>query len=232
MARDAPANATDVLNAAQIAGYANQAGFPANAIATATAIALSESSGRINAVGGPNKDGSYDYGLWQINEKAHGDLITADAQWWVAAYNAQWAYQIYQASGNSFRAWSSFNSGAYMTNMPAALLGALKPEHPGLVVAGDNTVIEHNPISDLVAPFKAIAGVVFKTGAWVSNPKNGLRTIFVFAGGALVIGALMVVAKPYVMGAAAPVLNAAAGVAPGGGAIKKVAGAAAKGAKK
>lgn len=232
MVRQAPANATDVLNAAQIAWYAQQAGFPKQDIPRAVAIALAESGGKINAVGGPNKDGSYDYGLWQINGSAHSDLITADAQWWVAGFNAQWAFKIYQGAGNSFSPWSTFKSGAYLPHMGAALLGAANPQSSGTIEAGPDTVITHNPISDLVAPFRVIAGAVFKTAAWVGNPKNGIRVIFVFVGGTLVVGALALAAKPYVLGAAAPVLNTVAGVAPGGGAIKKAASVAAKGAKK
>lgn len=232
MAREAPANATDKLSAAQIAWYAQQAGFTGSAVTTATAVALAESGGRINARGGPNSNGSYDYGLWQINEKAHPDLITGDAQWWVAGYNAQWAFKIYQAAGNSFRPWSTFTSGAYLAHMGAAALGAANPQSSGLVEAGPNTVIEHNPISDLVAPFKAIAGAVFKTAAWVGNPHNWGRVAFIGVGGALVIGSLGIMAKPYVMGAAAPLVNAATNAVPGGGAIKSAVKSAAKGAKK
>lgn len=232
MAREAPANATDKLSAAQIAWYAQQAGFTGKDVTTAVAVALAESGGRINAKGGPNSNGSYDYGLWQINEKAHPDLITADAQWWVAGFNAQMAFKVYSAAGNSFRPWSTFTSGAYLTHVPEAMLGAANPQSSGLVEAGPNTVIEHNPISDLVAPFKAIAGAVFKTSVWVANPKNWGRVAFIGIGGALVVGSLALVAKPYVMGAAAPIVNAATNVVPGGGAIKSVAKAAAKGAKK
>jgi hypothetical protein len=231
MAREAPANATDQLSAAQIAWYAQQAGFGGGDVARAVAVALAESGGRINAKGGPNKDGSYDYGLWQINEKAHPDLITADAQWWVAGFNAQMAFKVYSAAGNTFRPWSTFTSGAYLPHMGAALLGAGNPDSSGLVQAGDNTVIEHNPISDLVAPFKSIAGAVFKTSVWVANPHNWGRAAFIAVGGALVIGSLAIMAKPYIMGAAAPIVNAAADVVPGGGAVKKAAKAAAKGTK-
>jgi len=232
MAREAPANATDRLSAAQIAWYAQQAGFSGGNVAVAVAVALAESGGRINAKGGPNSNGSYDYGLWQINEKAHPDLITGDAQWWVAGYNAQMAFKIYQASGGKFTAWSTYKSGAYLTHMGEALLGAASPDSSGVVEAGPETVIEHNPIADLVAPFKSIAGAVFKMSTWMANPHNWARVVFIGAGGALVIGSLAIMAKPYVMGAAAPIVNAATDMAPGGGAIKKVAKAAAKGATK
>ena len=54
------------LNEFQIAGYALAAGFPPNEIATATAVALAESGGDTNATN-HNTNGSYDYGIWQIN---------------------------------------------------------------------------------------------------------------------------------------------------------------------
>lgn len=238
MARTAPANATDKLSAAQIAWYAQQAGFSGPDLATAVAVALSESGGRINATH-TNSGGSTDYGLWQINDKAHPDLITADAQWWVAGFNAQMAFKVYQKAGNSFSPWSVFKSGAYLAHLPAAKIAAGNPQSSGLVQAGPDTVTTNNPISDLLSPLvglanaaKTIAGSVFKATAWSANPHNWVRVAFIGIGGVLVVSSLAVIAKPYVMGAAAPIVGAAADIAPGGGAIKKVAKvAASKGAK-
>jgi hypothetical protein len=82
------------------------AGGSADLAPTMAAIALAESSGRVDAVGGPNKDGSYDYGLWQINS-VHGlntQRLTSDA-----AYNAQAAVSIYGSQG--LDAWSTYNHG-------------------------------------------------------------------------------------------------------------------------
>lgn len=222
MARDAPANAEQTLTAAQIAYYAKQAGFQGNDLTTAIAVALAESSGRLTATN-TNSNGSTDYGLWQINDKAHPDLITADAQWWSPPINAQMAFKVYSDAGNKFTPWSVFKSGAYVTHLGVALVGAMNPDEQGVVQAGDNTVITHNPLEDMVAPFKAIAGAVFKTAAWTSNPKNWGRVLFIGAGGALVIGSLAIMAKPYIMGAAAPIVDAATGAVPGGNAIKGVA---------
>jgi NlpC/P60 family/Lysozyme like domain len=72
------------------------------------AIALAESGGRVNAKGGPNTNGTYDYGLWQINS-SHGynvrELLSSPS------YNAEAAVAVYRSQG--LTAWSTFTSGAY-----------------------------------------------------------------------------------------------------------------------
>jgi hypothetical protein len=234
MVAAAPANSALTLTAAQIAWFAQQAGFTGNAVATATAIALAESGGKTAVVSPANSNGSHDYGLWQINDNAHPDLLTADAQWWVAGFNAQMAFKIYTGSGNTFNAWSTFKNGAYLVHMPAAQLAATNPESSGTVQAGPNTTYSElaGPLGGIAEGAKALGSFAFKMMAWGASPANWSRVAFVAIGGGLVIGALMITARPAVMGAAAPVLNAAATVAPGGGAIKKAASVAAKGAKK
>ena len=91
------------------------AGTPAAAPGVAqimAAIAYAESAG--SATGGPNSDGTYDYGIWQINS-SHGfntQQLLDDAQ-----YNASAAVQVFngaaEATGNGFSAWSTYLSGAY-----------------------------------------------------------------------------------------------------------------------
>jgi len=53
------------------ADWLKQAGWPNNLIPTMVAIGGAESRWRIDAVGGPNGDGTYDYGWLQINS-IHG----------------------------------------------------------------------------------------------------------------------------------------------------------------
>lgn len=77
------------------------------------AIALAESGGNKGAVGGPNSDGTYDYGLWQINS-SHSQYsksrLLSDP-----LYNARAAVAIYRSQG--LRAWSTYNNGAYKSHM-------------------------------------------------------------------------------------------------------------------
>lgn len=104
------------LSFSDIEGYASSAGFSGDDLNTAVAIALAESSGNPSAAGDATLGGSY--GLWQINLKAHPEYTEAalmDPQ-----TNANAAFAIYQAAGNGFSRWSTFNSGAYAQYLPAA----------------------------------------------------------------------------------------------------------------
>lgn len=84
------------------------AGGPPKVARIMAAIALAESGGRVNAKGGPNADGSYDYGLWQINS-SHGynvQKLTHDPE-----YNARAAVAVFRSQG--LQAWSTYTSGRY-----------------------------------------------------------------------------------------------------------------------
>lgn len=101
------------LTDAQLAAYARQAGFPANQIATAVAVALAESGGRTDATN-HNTDGSTDFGLWQINT-VHGSLLQTGS-WSNPADNARMAYSVWKGSG--WGAWTTHNTGAYLAFLP------------------------------------------------------------------------------------------------------------------
>lgn len=81
----------------------------------AVAICFAESGGVVDNRGGPNKDGTYDWGLWQINDVHHPD----DNIKRYAAPNWQAAYSI-SNNGTNWHAWSSFKNGKYMQHMGAA----------------------------------------------------------------------------------------------------------------
>lgn len=104
------------------------AGGPPKVAKTMAAIALAESGGRVGARGGPNSDGSYDYGLWQINSSHHYSrrrLLTDPA------YNARAAVSIYRSQGLS--AWSTYTDGAYRKylSQAAAAEPVSLPPRPG-----------------------------------------------------------------------------------------------------
>lgn len=94
---------------AQLKGLWESAGGDAGVSDIMAAIAIAESSGRSDAKGGPNSNGTFDYGCWQINS-SHGydtaSLLAADQ-----SYNARCAVSIYHSQG--LGAWSTYNSGAY-----------------------------------------------------------------------------------------------------------------------
>lgn len=105
-----------------LAVYAKNAGFSGTDLVTAVAVALAESGGNPDAynpevaAGAPENMGSY--GLWQIYLNVHPEfqgLNLFDPQ-----TNANAAYQVYRAAGNSFRPWSTFNSNAYQAHLDEA----------------------------------------------------------------------------------------------------------------
>lgn len=90
-----------------IAGVASNAGFSGSDLVIAVAIAYAESSGNPGAVG----DNGDSIGLWQINLPNHPEyqgVNLTDPQ-----TNANAAFDIYSAAGNSFSPWTTFRTGAY-----------------------------------------------------------------------------------------------------------------------
>jgi hypothetical protein len=80
-----------------------------------TAVARAESGFRVKAIGGPNGDGTLDYGVWQINSvhKFSPALLMT------AAYNAQKMADL-SDNGSDRGAWASYSSGRYKKYMPYA----------------------------------------------------------------------------------------------------------------
>lgn len=107
----------DVLSAAQIAGYAYQAGFRGQALTVATAVALAESGGRPRAHNPVPPDNSY--GLWQINmlgalgpERRRAFHLGGNGELFDPRANARAAFAI-SRQGRSFGPWSTYTNGAY-----------------------------------------------------------------------------------------------------------------------
>lgn len=105
----------------QLLGLAANAGFSGSDLQTAVAIALAESGGDPSAYNPERAAGAVEghgsFGLWQIYLNAHPEfagLNLIDPQ-----TNAGAAYSVYASAGNSFRPWSTFKNGAYLTNMDA-----------------------------------------------------------------------------------------------------------------
>lgn len=109
-------------NVTNIAGYAQNAGFTGADLVIAVAVALAESGGNARAynpetaAGAPEGKGSY--GLWQIYLNAHPEFTGWDL--YDPQTNADAAYAVYSAAGNSFKPWSTFNSGAYQSHLVTA----------------------------------------------------------------------------------------------------------------
>lgn len=104
----------------ELVSLAQSAGFQGNDAQIAAAIAIAESSGRPNiynpetAMPTPPQKGSY--GLWQIYLNAHPEFSGQNL--FDPVTNAQAAFLVYSAAGNSFSPWSTFTNGAYAAYLP------------------------------------------------------------------------------------------------------------------
>lgn len=125
------------LTEREIALAAKQAGFPPDQIATATAVALAESGGNPNAVNTANRNGSTDYGLWQINT-IHGSLLSQGNKF-DPNDNAKMAYTVWSRAGNKWTPWSVYNSQRYLSFMPRASLAAASANQQSGTAPGTQT---------------------------------------------------------------------------------------------
>lgn len=91
----------------QIACLATNAGFPEWDVPNMVRIANAESSGRIGASHYSPEDGSWDYGLMEVNSKHGYDTYRLMHD---PAYNMWAAKQVYDVQGKS--GWSTWNNGA------------------------------------------------------------------------------------------------------------------------
>jgi hypothetical protein len=181
------------LTPAQIAQWAVQAGFSGQDLTTAVAVALAESSGRIDATN-TNIDGSIDYGVWQINS-GHADEFAKHPQWW-SVENADMAHDVWAAAGNKWTPWVTFNNGRYTSFLLQATAAAKNPDTGNVVGGpGDTKNVTIIPGVDSIA--ESLSGFttgLAAVGAWIGNPQNWERVGLVLVGGALVVGALIMVA--------------------------------------
>lgn len=110
-------NATD----AQLAALAYTAGWRGKDTVIATAVALAESNGQVDAQN-YNTNGTTDYGLWQVNS-VHFTESDWSSEWvppnlLIPENNARAAYHVWQGSG--WQAWSTYTSGKYLAYIPRA----------------------------------------------------------------------------------------------------------------
>lgn len=108
------------LTMRQIASYCYAAGFRGNALITATAVAMAESSGRTDVV---NYLGCT--GLFQIYIKVH---IRSNPSWTTKAMkqpynNAKAAYKL-SSGGRNWRPWEAYTKGMHKKYLPAARVAA------------------------------------------------------------------------------------------------------------
>lgn len=97
----------------QLKSLAASAGFQGDDVNIAAAVAMAESGGDPNAY---NSEGSY--GLWQIYLPQHQQYAGDPSALYTPSFNAQAAYSIWKAAGNSFNPWSTYKYPCSGPNTP------------------------------------------------------------------------------------------------------------------
>jgi hypothetical protein len=167
------------MSAAQIAGLVKYHGASAGSSFASSlakpdhdgpifvAIALAESGGETGVTGGPNSNGTYDYGLWQINS-SHKDLLDTYKPWSDPHNNFNMAVILYTDAGHKFTPWSSYNSGVYATHLAAAQVAWGSPD---MSQADTNAVSDAaNTTATAVANAASIGDLIAaltKSSTWV-----------------------------------------------------------------
>jgi hypothetical protein len=183
---------------------ARAAGWSGRDLITAVAVAGAESGYNATAVGKPNRNGSRDYGLWQINS-VHNPTAQ---NWRDPNVNARMAYQVWSQAGRKWSPWSAYKNRSYLLFWS-----------PAAAAVGVNA----SPLGDAAATIggagEAVAGAAGAVPAALDQVGNvvealgrqdtWLRVSKVIAGTILVGVGVYLVARPVVEPAASAVKKVA-----------------------
>lgn len=125
----------------EIAAVAAICGFTGNDIAIAVAVCHAESGGNALAISSAN-----DFGAWQINLAAHGDLFAAHpstVSWADPIINGNDAHTVWSNAGGKWTPWVTYNTGAYFPFLPVGQAAAA-------AIAGQN-------LANIAAPWVQLA---------------------------------------------------------------------------
>lgn len=140
----------------QLAQLAYNAGFRGQALTTAVAVAMAESSGNTGALNDNASTGDYSVGAWQVNyfgklmqertaKYGAPQVLQANPQGQAAA-----AFDI-SGGGKDFSAWTTYTSGAYQQYMGEAQQAASAVKGPAPVNPQNLTGAQGAPL-DIAAP--------------------------------------------------------------------------------
>jgi hypothetical protein len=184
------------LTLQQVAAYARGAGFSGDDLVNMVAVATPESSLRTDAV----NSASGAVGLWQINQPVH----VRDHPTWTRAWltdpqnNASAAKTIHSQQGmGAWEAWTSGAAQPYMAAARDAVASVGGGTHPGTAPAADPAApgsVDPVAAPDLLGGLKdslggltAIAKLGISVAAWMANPGNWNRLLWVILGGGMVL---------------------------------------------
>jgi hypothetical protein len=151
---------TDGVKSGGVYGSAGMPITPHNAV-IAVAVALAESGGVVDKKSNqPNADGSNDWGLWQINDRAHAvsqEMKTNGGANWAAAYQIS-------DRGTDWTPWTTYRTGAYLAFMAQAQVGV---NHPDGSYQNDKE-IPNNPASAAAAVASGLLpAALTESSTWV-----------------------------------------------------------------
>lgn len=192
---------TTKLSYSQLMGWWIAHGGNPTAAPIAAAVAMAESGGCVDVVSPPNRDGSHDAGLWQINS-----VNAPNAQMVDPVANVAEAIKL-SNNGTRWAPWSTFNSGAYAKYLSGAAPSSSFPNGltPGASLTGFHLPIPFDPGAGMFGPFgaikpptsfgdtaKAITGLLAAimkpieyadaAALWLQQPRNWIRILGVGVG--------------------------------------------------
>lgn len=174
------------MNAAQIAIACARAGWRGADLTVAIAVALASSGGNLDRPGG----------LFGLPGTTGDNSAAAFAKW--------------RAEGWGWNA--AHRSGAYLIRMPAAAALAAGAE-VRRVQDGLTSDIRQaaGELGDLADTARTALMLPLKAAVWMADRNNWLRVAYVTLGGAMIVAALAIVAKPVLDNRVAMVAGAVAG---------------------
>lgn len=184
-----------------IAAWGNDApkddttGAQSDVIVNAVAIAWAESGGVTTKHNPIWPDDSW--GLWQINMRGQMGAdrrkqlgLSSNEELLDPTTNARAAHQVWADNGHSFKPWTTYTDGTYTSFVPAARRAV------GNELGSPPTSDISDVLPNIANAVAGIAQAFWKTMVWASDPHNWVRLLVVGLGGSLIIGGLVVLAKP------------------------------------
>lgn len=156
-------------------------------------IVWAESKGDNGAVN-VNFDGSKDWGIFQINDKAHPDFDTKRAK--DPYYNAKTALAI-SSGGTNWSPWVTYKTGAYKIHH-----GAFKIKTEGWanggapVAAAEKAADVAGSLPGVISGIWGTIGQIFTAGFWLRTGKVILGVLALVAGVALIGKEFAIKASP------------------------------------
>lgn len=197
----------------EVAGVAYKAGFRGDPLVEIVARCWIESSGYCDIV----NDSSQAQGLWQILPAAHPeykDKLLPSLAWTDPQTNANMAYAIYVAAGNSMNPWASDGT-AWIVNIQRAKNAVAKMDTTG--TSSTTGSAPDASTADATLTSASGGGSVGDAIKFVTDPHNWFRlALFLLGGMAVLFGLWYVIGKTSI---GESVHKTVGGLAKGAGAV-------------